>query len=110
MTDEVKVLQDNETWDLVRAPTDKDVKAGEWVRNVNLRASVQVDEYKARYVIKVFKQVEASGYFETFALTLYARDIQDSTSTISEAGSCDESLYIITAFLNSSIEEEVCQE
>ena len=84
MNDEVKALQDNETWDLVRPPTDRDVIPGKWVFKVKLGSNGQVDEYNARYVAKCFKQVEGMDYFETFA-----RDIHDSTSTISEAGPCD---------------------
>ena len=45
MNDEVKALQDNKTWDLVRPPTNRDVIPGKWV-------------YKVRYVAKGFKQVE----------------------------------------------------
>ena len=66
MKDEVKALQDNETWDLVRPPTDRDVIPGKWVYKVKLGPSGQVDKYKARYVAKGFKQVEGLDYFETF--------------------------------------------
>ena len=68
MKDEVKALQDNETWNLVRPPTDRDVIPGKCVYKVKLRPSGQVDKYKARYVAKSFKQVEGLDYFETFAL------------------------------------------
>ena len=69
MKDEVKALQDNKTWNLVRPPTDRDVIAGKWVYNVKLGPSGQVDKYKARYVANGFKQVEGLDYFETFAPT-----------------------------------------
>ena len=52
MKDEVKALQDNETWNLVRPPTDRDVIPGKWVYKVKLGPSGQVDKYKARYVAK----------------------------------------------------------
>ena len=69
MKDEVKALQDNEIWDLVRPLTDKDVIPVKWVFKSKLRPSGQVDKYKARYVVKSFKQVEGLDYFETFAPT-----------------------------------------
>ena len=69
MKDEVKALQDNETWNLVRPPTDRDVIPGKWFYKVNLGPSGQVDKNKARYVAKGFKQVEGLDYFETFAPT-----------------------------------------
>ena len=60
MKDEVKALQDNETWNLVRPPTDRDVIPGNviWVYKVKLGPSGQVDKYKARYLAKGFKQVD----------------------------------------------------
>ena len=64
MNDEVKALQDNETWDLVRPPTDRDVIPVKWVYKVKLGPSGQVDKYKARYVAKGFKQMRGLDYFE----------------------------------------------
>ena len=58
VNDEVKALQDNETWDLVRSPTDKDVIPGKLVYKVKMGPSGQVDKYKSRYLAKSFKQVE----------------------------------------------------
>ena len=69
INDEVKALQDNETWDLVRPLTDRDVITGKWVYKVKLGSSGQVDKYKAGYVGKGFEQVEGLDYFETFAPT-----------------------------------------
>ena len=53
--DEVKALQDNETWNLVRPHTDRDVITGKWVYKVKLGPSGQVDKYRARYKVKGFK-------------------------------------------------------
>ena len=50
--DKVKALQYNETWNLVRPPTDRDVIPGKWVYKVKLGPSGQVYKYKARYVAK----------------------------------------------------------
>ena len=36
MKDEVKALQDNETWNLARPPTDREVIPGKWVYKVKL--------------------------------------------------------------------------
>ena len=69
MKDDVKALQDNETWNLVRPPTDRDVMPGKWVYKVKLGPSGQVDKHKARSVAKGVKQVEGLKYFETFAPT-----------------------------------------
>ena len=57
MKDEVRALQDNESWNIVRPPTDRDVKPGKWVYNVKLSPSCQVNKHKTRYVAKGFKQM-----------------------------------------------------
>ena len=44
MKDEVKALQDNETWNLVRSPTDTDVIPSKWVYKVKLGPNGQVDK------------------------------------------------------------------
>ena len=69
MNDKIKALQNNATWDLVRPPTDRDVIPGKWVYKLKLGPSGQVDKYKARYLVKCFKQVEGLDYLEIFAPT-----------------------------------------
>ena len=44
MKNEVKALHDNETWNLVRPPTDKDVIPGKWVYKMKLGPSGKVDK------------------------------------------------------------------
>ena len=67
---EFKALQDHETWNLVRPPTDRDVIPGKWVYKAKLGPNGQVDKYNKRYVEKSFKQVEELDYFETFVCRL----------------------------------------
>ena len=62
MKDEVKALQDNETWNLVRPPSDRDVIPGKWVYKVKLGPRGPVDNYKARYVANGFKKMEGLDY------------------------------------------------
>ena len=105
--DEVKALQDNETWDLVRPPTDRDVKPGKWVYKVNLGPSGQVHKYKARYVAKGFKQVEGLDYFETFAPTCKPETFRILNQLSAKQGHVMHQFDVKTAFLHSPIEEEV---
>ena len=62
MKDEVKALQDNDTWNLVRPPTDRDFIPGKWVYKMKLGPSGQVDKYNARYVAKVSNKWDFSVY------------------------------------------------
>ena len=107
MNEEVKALQDNETWDLVRPPTDRDVIPGKWVYKVKMGPSGQVDKYKARYVAKGFKQVEGLDYFENFAPTCKPETFRILLQLSPEQGHVMHEFDVKTAFLHSPIEEEV---
>ena len=107
MKDEVKALQDNETWNLVRPPTDRDVIPGKRVYKVKLGPSGQVDKYKARYVAKGFKQVEGLDYFETFAPTCKPETFRILLQLSAKQGHVIHQFDVKTAFLHSPIEEEV---
>ena len=104
---EVKALPDNETWNLVRPPTDRDVVPGKWVYKVKLAPSGQVDKYKARYVVKGFKQVERLDYFETFAPTCKPETFRILLQLSTKQGHAIHQFDVKTAFLHSPIEEEV---
>ena len=107
MNDEVKALQDNETWDLVRPPTDRDVIPGKWVYKMKLVPSGQVDKYKARYVAKGFKQVDGLDYFETFAPTCQPEIFRTLLQLSVKQGHVMHQFDVKTVFLHSSIEKEV---
>ena len=107
MNDEVKALQDNETWDLVRPPTDRDVIPGKWVYKVKLGPSGQVDKYKARYVAESFKQVEGLDYFETFAPTCKPETFRILLQLSAKQGHVMHQFDVETAFLHSPIEQKV---
>ena len=103
---EVKTLQDNETWSLVRAATDKDVIPGKWVYKVKLGPSGQLDKNKARYVAKSFKQMEGLDYFENLRLPV-SQTFRILLQLASKQGHVMLQFDVKTAFLHSRIEEEV---
>ena len=108
MKDEVKALQDNETWNLVRPPTDRDVIPGRWgVYKAELGPSGQVDKYKAPYVAKGFKQVERLDYFETFAPTCKPETFRILLQLSAKQSHVMHQFDVKKAFLHSPIEEEV---
>ena len=107
MNDEVKALQENETGDLERPPTEGDIIPGKWVYKVKLGPGGQVDKYKARYVTKGFKQVEGLDYFETFAPTCKPETFRILLQLSAKQGHVMHQFDVKTVFLHSPIEEEV---
>ena len=106
MKNEVKAFQDNQTWNLVRPPTDRDVIPCKWVYKVKLGPSGQVDKYKADYVAKSFKQVEGLDYFETLAPTCKLETCRILLQLSAKHGHVMHQFDVKTAFLHSPIEEE----
>ena len=105
MKDEVKALQDNETW---KEPSEtRDVIPGKWIYKVKLGPSGQVDKYKVRYVAKGFKQKEGLVYFETFAPTCKPETFRILLQLSAKQGHVMHQFDVKTAFLHSPIEEEV---
>ena len=107
MIDYVKALQDNETWDLLRPPTDRDVIPGIWVYKVKLGPSDQGEKCKARYVAKGFKQVEGLDYFGTFAPTCKPETFRILLQLSAKQGHVMHQFDDKTDFLHSPIDEEV---
>ena len=106
MKDEVKALQDNETWKIVKPQTDRDVIPGKGVYKMKLGPSGQLDKYKTRYLAKGFKQVEGLDYFDTFAPETFRILLQLS----GKQGHGMHQFDIKTAFLHSTIEGELYPE
>ena len=107
MKDEVKALQDNETWNLVRPPTERDVIPGKWVYKVKLGSSGQVDKYKARYVAKRLQTGGRTALLETFAPTFKPETFRILLQLSAKQDHVMHLFDVKTAFLHSPIEEEV---
>ena len=107
MKGEVKTLQDNGTWNLVRPPADRDDILGKCVYKVKMGPSSQVEKYKARYVAKGFKRVERLDYFETFAPTCKPETFRILLQLSAKQGHVMHIFDVKSAFLHSPKEEEV---
>ena len=106
MKDEVKAHLGNETWNLVRPPTDKDLMPGKWFYKMKLEPSGQVDKNKARYVAKGFRQVEGLDFFETFAHNCKSETFRILLQLLFKQGHVMQQFDVKRAFLQSPIEEE----
>lgn len=66
MDDEMKALEDNKTWELVRMPKEKKTVGCKWMYTVKYRADGSIERYKARLVAKGYAQTYGIDYQETF--------------------------------------------
>lgn len=65
--DELRALEENHTWSIVRLPEGKKTVGCKWVFSVKFNSDGSINRYKARLVAKGFTQVSGIDNNETFA-------------------------------------------
>lgn len=103
MKNEIKSLQENNTWILTELPDDTKALSAKWVFRVKQNADGSGEKYKARLVIKGFKQ-EIGQTFRPVARMSTIRSLISVATT--------ESLHMLqfdtsTAFLYGELEEVI---
>ncbi|RVW73980.1 Retrovirus-related Pol polyprotein from transposon RE1 [Vitis vinifera] len=67
MNEEMKLLQKNETWELVECPSVKKPVGCRWIYTVKYKSDGSIERFKARLVAKGYTQTYGIDYTETFA-------------------------------------------
>jgi len=66
MKNEIQLLKNNNTWDIVNVPSDQHVLKEHWVYKVKCDTHGQVSHYKAHWVVKDYKQQFDIDYDQIF--------------------------------------------
>lgn len=67
MNEEIKMIEKNNTWELVEKPEDKEVIGLKWVYKVKYNEDGSIQKYKARLVAKGYSQQPGIDFNETYA-------------------------------------------
>ena len=67
INDEVESILQNHTWELVDLPPGSKPLGYKWIFKKKMKANGSIDKYKARLVIKGYKQKEGLDYFDTYS-------------------------------------------
>ena len=65
--DEMKALQNNNTWELTTLSDEKKTVRWKWVFTVKYKADGTIEKYKVRLVAKGYTQTYGIDYQETFS-------------------------------------------
>lgn len=67
MEEEIKTLEQNETWDVCELPSGKKSIGCRWVYKIKLKLDGTIDRFKARLVAKA-NQIEGIDFRDSFSL------------------------------------------
>ncbi|PHT30032.1 hypothetical protein CQW23_30421 [Capsicum baccatum] len=104
---EIDSILSNHTWELVDLPPENKPLGSKWICKRKMKADGTIDKYKARLVVKGFKQKEDLDYFDTY---LPVTRITSIRMLIVLAAVYDLQIHqmdVKTAFLNRELEEEI---
>jgi transposase InsO family protein len=105
---EYSSLIKNGTWTEVdKLPNGRKALPTKWVFKIKLNSAGNIERYKARLVVKGFKQIEGLDYTETFAPVAKFSTIRLMIAVTASLDLECQQMDFSTAFLNGDIEEEI---
>ena len=104
---EYESLMENETWDLVELPPNRQPVGCKWVFKVKQGSDGKADRFKGRLVPKGYSQRYGMDYTETFSPFVRFAFIRSLVALAVQSEMELHQMYMETAFLNGRLEEEV---
>lgn len=106
MEEEIKSLEENETFTLTELPEGRDAEGGRWVYTMK-EDSGGSQTYKARFVAKGYSQIKGIDYSETFAPTANITSIRVLMQLAAQYDLTLHQMDVKTAYLNAPIDTEI---
>ncbi|KAL2228694.1 UNVERIFIED_CONTAM: Retrovirus-related Pol polyprotein from transposon RE2 [Sesamum indicum] len=107
MNNEIKALEDNQTWEITVPPKEKRAIGCKWVYKLKVKQDGTVDRYKARLVAKRYNQVEGVDYLDSFSPMAKAVTIRTLLAIVAKYHWHLHQLDINNAFLHEFLDEEI---
>ena len=110
VNDEVESILQNHTWELVDLPLGSKPLGYKWMFKKKMKAYGSIDKYKARPVIKVYKQKEGLEYFDTYSPVTRISSIRMLIAIAAIHNLEIHQMDVKIAFLNGDLDEEIYME
>ncbi|XP_019242117.1 PREDICTED: uncharacterized protein LOC109222191 [Nicotiana attenuata] len=110
MSQDIKALEDNATWEIVGLPAGKKAIGSKWVFKIKYMANGEVERYKARLVVKGYAQQEGLDYHETFSPIAKMVTVRTVISITASRGWNLFQMDVNNTFLQEDLYEDVYME
>ncbi|RVW44817.1 Retrovirus-related Pol polyprotein from transposon TNT 1-94 [Vitis vinifera] len=110
INDEMDSIMSNQTWELVDLPPGSKPIGCKWVFRRKYHTDGMIQTFKARLVVKGFKQREGIDYFDTYAPVARTTSIRILFALASIHNLFVHQMDVKMAFLNGDLNEEVYME
>jgi len=107
MKQELKSMDDNKVWDLVKLPKGSKRVGWKWVFKTKRDSKGNIERYKARLAAKGYTQKDDIGYKETFSPISKKDSLRIVMTLVAHYDLELHQMDVKTAFLNGDLEEEV---
>ena len=107
---EIESILQNHTWELVGLPPGCKPLGYKWIFKRKLKADGSIDKYKARLVVKGYKQKEGVDYFDPYSLVTKITPIQMLIAITALHNIKIHQMDVKTTFLNGELNEEIYME
>ena len=67
MEEEIRMIEKNNTWELVAIPREREVVSLKWIYKIKLNEEGDIQKHKARLVARGFTQKPGIDFYETFS-------------------------------------------
>ena len=107
MKDELKSLQKNDVWELVKLPNGRKTVGSKWVFKEKIGDDGSIERYKVRLVAQGYSQQRGLDYDETFSPVVRTESVRALIALAAKNNMILHQLDVTTAFLNGTLDEEI---
>ena len=107
---EIDSILYNHTWELVDLPLSCKPLSSKWVFKRKRKVDGSIDMYKAKLVIKDYKQTESLDYFDTYSSVTRINSIRMVLAITALRNLEVHQIDVKTVFLNGDLDEEIYME
>ena len=107
MNQEIDAIRRNETWGLVKLPENKKALGVKWIYRTKLKQNWEVQKYKAKLIVKGYKEKFGVDYEEVFIPVTRLETVRLLSTLAAKNDWKVHQMDVKSAFLNGYLEDKV---